>query len=411
VPLKGKNSKIIIVLKFLWSARKMKSYKYRVYPTKKQASEIDLQIEKSRQLYNKLLAMKKDAYKNEGINLSRKDLYKQVKGNNEMHSQVSQNIADRIDKAYKNLFARIKNGERKKGFPRFKKYGTYTSITLPQIFNQNNIGKKTYFSKIGWMNVKYHRAIQGTPKTMTLKKAKSGKYFITVCCDTVPKERIKVGNGKVGIDLGLNHFIATSDGKFFNHPKPMRKMSKKRKILAREFSKTKKRSKNRNKARIKLARVDEQITNTRTDFGWKLCRKLIEKYGTIYMENLNVKGMIKNHYLAGAITDVSWSDFTNKLSFKAESAGGKVVKVNPKNTSQKCSECGEIVRKILAVRMHQCPHCGLEIDRDINAARNILSIGEIGQELTKYKPVGDKASTDGISLKQASSMKQEIPLP
>ncbi len=388
----------------------MKAYKYRVYPTKKQITEINLQIEKSRQLYNKRLALKKDAYKNKGINLLRKDLYKQVKGNNEMHSQVSQNIADRIDKAYKNFFARIKNCERKKGFPRFKKYGTYNSITLPQIFNQNNIGKKTYFPKIGWMNVKYHRVLQGTPKTMTLKKAKSGKYFITVCCDNVPKERIKVGNGKVGIDFGLNHFIATSDGKFFDHPKPMRKMSKKRKILAREFSKTKKKSKNKNKARIKLAGVDEQITNTRNDFGWKLCRKLIEKYGVIYVENLNVKGMVKNHYLARAITDVSWSDFTNKLFFKAESAGGKVVKVNPKNTSQKCSGCGEVVRKTLAVRTHECQHCGLRIDRDVNAARNILSIGEIGQELPKYKPVGDEAYTDGISPKQALLMKQEIPL-
>ncbi len=196
----------------------MKAYKYRAYPTKEQASEIDLQIEKGRLLYNELLALKKDAYKNEGVSLSRKDLYKQVKGNKETHSQVSQNVADRIDKAYRNFFARIKRGERKKGFPRFKKYGAYNSITLPQITNPDNVGKKTFFPKIGWLNVKYHRAIQGTPKTMTIKKAKSGKYFITVSCADVPKERIKVGDGEVGIDLGLNHFIATSDGEFFDHP-------------------------------------------------------------------------------------------------------------------------------------------------------------------------------------------------
>jgi len=189
----------------------------------------------------------------------------------------------------------------------------------------------------------------------------------------------------------------------------MKQLSNQRKKLARQFSKTKKRSNNRNKTRTKLARLDEQIANTRNDFGWKLCRKLIEKYGTIYIENLNVKGMVKNHHLAGAITDVSWGDFTNKLFFKAESAGGKVVKVNPKNTSQKCSECGEIVKKTLAVRTHKCPYCGLEIDRDINAARNILSIGKIGQELPKYKLVGDKATTDGISPKQALSMNQESP--
>ncbi len=386
----------------------MKAYKYRVYPTKKKANEIDLQIEKSRLLYNKLLALKKDAYKNEGISLSRKDLYKQVKGNKETHSQVSQNVADRIDKAYKNFFARIKRGERKKGFPRFKKHGAYNSITLPQTTNPDNIGKKTHFPKIGCLNVKYHRATQGTPKTMTIKKAKSGKYFITISCADVPKERIKIGNGEVGIDLGLNHFIATSDGEFFDHPKPMRKISEKRKMLAKDFSKTKKRSNNRNRARVKLARVDEQIANTRNDFGWKLCRQLIEKYGTIYMENLNVKGMAKNHHLAAAITDVSWSDFTNKLSFKAESAGGKVVKVNPKNTSQKCSRCEEIVRKTLAARMYKCPHCGLKIDRDINAAQNILIKG-IGSERPESTPVGDEATTDGISPTQALSMNQEVP--
>ncbi len=386
----------------------MKTYKYRVYPTKKQASEIDLQIEKCRLLYNKLLALKKDAYKNKSVRLSRKDLYRRVKGNKEMYSQVSQNVADRIDKAYKNFFARIKRDERKKGFPRFKKYGTYNSITLPQITKPKNIGKKTRFPKIGWLNIKYHRVLQGTPKIMTIKKAKSGKYFVTIFCDNMPKEKITVGNGEVGIDFGLNHFITTSNSEFFDHPKPLGKMSEKRKVLAKKFSKTKKKSNNRNKARVKLAIMDEQIANTRNDFGWKLCRKLIEKYGTIYIENLNVKGMLKNHYLAREITDVSWSDFTSKLFFKAESAGGKIVKMNPKNTSQKCSGCGEIVRKTLTMRIHKCHHCSLEIDRDINAAQNILITG-IGLEQPKSTPVGDETSTDGISPKQVLPMKQETP--
>jgi len=385
----------------------MKAYKYRIYPTKEQAIAIDQQIETCRQLYNKLLALKKDAYKKDKISLSRKDLHKQVKGNKEVHSQVSQNVTDRIDKAYGNFFARIKRGEKEKGFPRFKKYGTYQSITLPQIVNPKKIGKKTYFPKIGWLNVKYHRPITGTPKTLTIKKAKSGKYFITIACAGAISEKIELGKGEVGIDLGLNHFVATSDGEFFDHPKPAKQISKKRKLLARQFSKTKKRSENRNKARVKLARVDEKVANTRNDFGWKLCRILIEKYGTIYAEDLNVRNMVKNHHLAGAITDVSWSDFTNKLSFKAESAGGKVVKVNPRNTSQQCSECGKIVWKTLAIRTHKCPNCGLEIDRDVNSALNMLSKGKIRLERPELTPVGDEASTDGISPKQASSMKQE----
>jgi len=256
------------------------------------------------------------------------------------------------------------------------------------------------------MNTKYHRLITGTPKTLTLKKSKCGKYFLTICCAGVPKEAVDVGNGAAGIDLGLNHFVATSDGEFFNHPKPLKQLSRKRKKLARHFSKTKKRSENRNKARIRLARLDEHITNIRNDFGWKLCLQLIKKYGTIYIEDLNVCGMVKNHCLAKAITDVSWSDFTSKLSFKAESAGGRVVKVNPKNTSQACSKCGNIVRKTLAIRTHKCPHCGLELDRDLNSARNILLKG-IGLERPDFKPVGVEASADGINPKQASTMNQE----
>jgi len=217
---------------------------------------------------------------------------------------------------------------------------------------------------------------------------------------------MKAGSGTIGIDLGLNHFIATSDGDFIEHPKPMKQLSGKKKVLAREFSKTKKRSKNRNKARIRQARTDEKIANIRNDFGWKTCLALIKKYKTIYMENLNVRGMAKNRFLAKAIADVSWSDFTSKLSFKAESAGVKVVKVNPKNTSQACSGCGNIVRKTLAMRTHRCPHCGLVLDRDINSARNILIKG-IGLGRPKLTPVGVKASTDGISPKQALTMKQE----
>jgi len=387
----------------------MKAYKYRTYPTKEQATAIDLQIEQCRQLYNELLSLKKEAYKKDKTSLTRFDLIKKTKGKNkEAYSQVSQNVADRINKAYRNFFARVKRGEKEKGFPRFKKYGKYASISLPQIVNQKKIGKKTHFPKIGWLNTKYHRPITGIPKTLTIKKAKSEKYFITISCANPTTERLKHGKREVGIDLGLNHFVTTSEGEFFDHPKPMKTITKKRKLLAKQFSKTKKKSNNRNKARIKLAKLDEKVSNIRNDFGWKLCRQLIEKYKTIYIENLNVKGMVKNHYLAGAITDVSWTDFTNKLSYKAESAGGKVVKVNPKNTSQKCSGCGKIAKKTLATRTHKCTNCGLKIDRDINASINILTIGKIGLEQPKYKPERDEATTDGISPKQALSMKQEV---
>jgi putative transposase len=189
----------------------------------------------------------------------------------------------------------------------------------------------------------------------------------------------------------------------------MKQLALKRKRLARQFSKTKKRSSNRNKARIKLARLDEKIANTRNDFGWKLCRTLVKKYGTIFAEDLSIKNMQKNHNLAGAITDVSWADFMQKLSFKAESAGGKVMKVNPKNTSQKCSRCGEIVEKEISTRKHKCPNCKLEMDRDTNAARNILTIGKIGQELPESSLLEMMPLLMAQARQQASSMKQEAP--
>ena len=383
----------------------MKAYKYRIYPTKEQATLIDETIEKCRILHNELLALKKDGYKKSGIGLSRKDLYRQVKGNKEMHSQVSQNVADKLDKSFRNFFRRVKQVVRKKGFPRFKKYGTYNSITLPQIINSEKIGKKTFFPKIGWLNTRYHREITGTPKTLTIKKAKSGKYFIVACCEGAIDTPIKTTDKEIGIDLGLNHFVTTSEGEFFDHPKPMKQLAEKRKKKAKRFSKTKKRGKNRNKARVRLARLDEKIANTRNDFGWKLCRILIEKYGAFFVEDLNIKRMQKNHHLAGAITDVSWNSFLEKLSYNAESAGGKVVKVNPKNTSQMCSSCSKIVKKTLAVRIHECSNCGLKIDRDINAARNILTLGKIGQGLPESTPVGDEAPT--IGTRQLASIINE----
>ena len=384
----------------------MKAYKYRIYPNKTQATAIDSNIETCRQLYNKLLGLKITAYEKDKTRLSRFDLNKKIKGTTDLHSQVCQNVSNRIDKSFKNFFARIKRGEKEKGFPRFKKFGKYYSITLPQISNPEKIGKKTYFPKIGLLNTKYHRKITGMPKTLTIKKMQSGKYFITVCCEGATSNSIKTTNKEVGIDLGLNHFVATSNGEFFEHPKPTKQFTLKRERLARQFSRTKKKSCNRNKARIKLARLDEKIANIRTDFGWKLCQTIIKKYGTIYAEDLNIQNMQQNHYLAKAITDVSWSDFLAKLSYKAESAGGKVVKINPKNTSKNCCICGKKHEMPLSNRQMVC-ECGNNIDRDTNASKNILAIGKIRQELPELRLKEIVPLHTAKAVMQAPSMKQE----
>ncbi len=384
----------------------MKAYKYRIYPNKVQAVTINENIESCRQLYNELLSLKITAYEKDKKILSRNDLNKKIKGNVGLNSQVCQNVSNRIDTAFKNFFAKIKRKEKGKGFPRFKKYGAYSSITLPQIVNPKKIGKKTYFPKIGWINTKYHRPITGIPKTLTIKKAKSGKYFLTICCENAIIEPIKTTIKDVGIDLGLNHFVATSDGEFFEHPKPLKQLAEKRKLLSKRFSKTKKKSQNRNRARTKLALLDEKIANVRNDFGWKLCRTIIKNYGTIYVENLNTNGMLQNHRLAKSICDVSWSDFLQKLFYKAESAGGKVVKVNSKNTSKTCSCCETIQDIPLSQRTYYCS-CGLKLDRDINAAKNILALGKIGMEHPELSLKEMKSIHSEKTAMQTSSMKQE----
>ncbi|MCD6230230.1 MAG: transposase [Candidatus Diapherotrites archaeon] len=402
----------------------MKAYRYRVYPSKAQATEIDKQIEFCRKTFNELLALKKLAHNQYNANLGRKHLYSEVKGTKETHSQVVQNVADRVDKGFRNFFRRVKENARKKGFPRYKKFGANRSITMPQVNNPENIGKKTFFPKVGWLNTKYHREITGNAKTLTIKKAKTGKYFATVVCANPTDNKKTTTDKEVGLDLGLNYFIATSDNEFVEHPKPLKYFAKKRKRLNRNFSKTMKQSKNRNKKRVKIAVVDERIINIRDDFAWKLSNDLVKRYGFICVEDLNIKNMVKNHCLAKSINDVSWGNFLEKLGYVAESAGGRVVKlqnpagfcniqkslvsesVNPRNTSQRCSNCGEIVKKSLAVRTHKC-NCGLVLDRDTNASLNIL---KLGQELSESKPVGDNTSTVCCTSKQqVFSMNQEAP--
>jgi len=216
---------------------------------------------------------------------------------------------------------------------------------------------------------------------------------------------LQVSQEKIGVDLGLNHFIATSNGEMFVHPKPLKSLTTKRRKLARNLSKKSKKSKNKEKVRLRLARTDERISNIRDNFSWQVCNSLLRKYGTFYVENLNIKAMQKNRHLSKSIADVSWNSFLLKLSYKAESAGRTVMKVNPRNTSQECSKCGKIVKKSLSTRIHHCLQCGLKIDRDINAARNILSRGKIGREPSDSMPVGDGTSTNSEKL-MVSSVKE-----
>ncbi len=249
-----------------------------------------------------------------------------------------------------------------------------------------------------------HRKIKGKIKQVTIKYHPSGKWFVSICVEQdieVKQKQIqKIQNTKqVGIDLGLYNFVYDSDGNHINHPKfldnSLEKLRKEQRIL----SKKKKGSKNRIKQRIKVVRVHEKIVNQRDDFLHKLSRYYIDKYGFIAYENLNIKGMTRNHYLAKSIMDASWSRFIQMLGYKAERAGVQVVKVEPRGTTQICSNCGMQIHKELWNRIHKCS-CGLEIDRDYNSAINIL---KIGQELPESTPL----ETEPLPTGQVQSMNQE----
>jgi len=326
-----------------------------------------------------------------------------------IYAQVLQNISKRIKDGYTNFFARRKAGL-KAGLPRFKKIGQYKSITYPQ-YGFKVVGNKLCLSKIGDIKIRLHRPLRGQTKTLTIKQRPSGKWYAVFSCvvETQSKEK---PHKDIGIDVGLNTYATLSDETRIENPRLYRKSEKKLAKLQKTLSRKKKGSNNRNKARIKVAQLHEKTENRRTDFLHKASRNIVDTYGTVYVEDLKIHDLVKNHCLAKSISDAGWNTFTYMISYKAENAGGRLVKVDPRNTTQNCSQCGERVEKTLSDRTHDCPHCGLVMDRDLNAALNILARGrEIGRGPPEYTPVGEETNTQFSVVEQAASMNQEVSLP
>ena len=356
----------------------LKTYKYRLYPTKTQATKILFTLEHCRLLYNRLLDERKLAYKTESKSLSCYDQQNTLKERKlhvpvlkEIYGQVLQDVVRRLDKAYQNFFRRVKTGG-KPGFPRFKTETQYNSFTYPQLgFSFNN--NKLKLGKIGEVKIKLHRAFQGKLKTCTII-TKNDKFYACLACE-VNEAPLPLSKGTVGIDLGLKHLAVTSDGDFYSHPKFLKKSEKKLRRLQRALSRKKKGSTRRQKAKKAVANLHEHIANQRKDYVHKISRKLVNQYGLIAFEDLKIQNMLKNHSLAKSIQDASWSKLVQYTTYKAESAGRHVVLVNPYNTTQLCSKCNKLVPKTLADRVHICFHCGYTQDRDVNAAENILKLG------------------------------------
>jgi putative transposase len=287
-----------------------------------------------------------------------------------VHAHLLQNVAVRVDLAFQAFFRRAKQGQTP-GYPREKGAGCYDSLTWKEYGNGCRLNTDSLtLSKIGTIKAVMHRHLPGTPKTCTVRR-QGDKWYVTIVC-LVEQEPLPESAETVGLDVGLEKFAATSDGAFVENPRFFKKDEKALKRVQRKVERHKKGSRKRRKAKKRVRRIHERIANRRHDFCHQTARRLVNRYGLIAVEKLNIQGMVPNGHLAKSIQDAAWSMFRRVLSEKAASAGRQVVEVNPAYTSQDCSGCGYRAKKKLSERWHFCPMCGLSLDRDINAAVNIL---------------------------------------
>lgn len=361
-----------------------KTFKYRLYPSKKQVTDLNNQFELCRWVYNKTLEIRKNAWEQEHKSVSlydsNKALTQWIKEKPELKkvfSQVMQDCQMRVDLAYKSFFRRVK-AKQNPGYPRFKGFGRYDSMTFKQMgFNLNPANNTLYLSKTGRVPIILHRPLLGIIKTCTIQKTQTDKWFVSFSCDIErPAPLYKTGK-VVGMDLGLKTFIQISDGTKIENPRFFKKAQKDLKTVQRKLSKFPKgdRSPERQKVKKAVAKVHERIRNKRDDFCHKTTLKLVREYDFIAHEDLNIKNMLEEKKYSKSIADASWAKLITLLSYKAVEAGKITRPVNPRNTSQQCSQCLALVPKRIEDRVHNCPHCGLSIDRDLNASYNILRLG------------------------------------
>jgi putative transposase len=374
-----------------------KAFKFRIYPTEKQIGKLEWTLRRCKELYNAALQERRDAYKMCGVSVSYYTQNKQLPEIKEIreeyrdiHSQVLQDVLTCVDKAMDNFFRRVKNGE-KAGYPRFKSGDRYDSFTYTQSGFEIIKGKLN-LSKIGRVKIKLHREIQGTIKTCTIKREADQWYVVfTAEYEFDPSMTYHPTAREIGVDLGINSFAALSDETNISNPRFYRNEEEKIQAAHKKIARRKKGSHRRNRAKRELSRLYRKVRNKRRDFLHKQSRKLVNENAIVVFEDLQVDNMTKRpkpkqdengKYLPNgaaakgglnkSILDAGWSAFVALCISKAEEAGCTVVKVAPHDTSQVCSACGCVVKKDLSVRWHSCPHCGCELDRDHNAALNIL---------------------------------------
>jgi putative transposase len=364
-----------------------RTYRFRIYPTRGQRLALEAQLGFACDLYNAALEQRRYAWRGRRHSVS---LYEQFRELTDvraasiapahMSCSAMRDPVRRLDRAFTAFFRRVKAGG-KPGYPRFRSRRRYDSLTWDAAWSIRE--RRLALQGIGHLKVKWHRNLPASARvcSVTVRRVVGrwhACFALAVCAPAVPNRELM---SAVGLDLGIKNFAALSTGELIPGPRAGRAASRRLRVAQRRVSRRVRTSQRRQKAGVLLARLHERIRNLRRNHAHQLSRRLVSEFGLIAVEDLRIRGLTRG-FLAKDIGDQGWAEFLRLLWYKAEDAGIQVVKVPSCGSSQACSTCGTSVTKSLSDRTHHCPNCGLIVDRDINAARNILRLGLSRQATT-----------------------------
>lgn len=361
----------------------IRTYEYKLKPTRKQNDLLWKFLKGTRYVYNAGLEELNDYYKKTGSYMTyfTQDRLHDKKRWPELPAVLVDTSLQRLHNTFK-LFFNAKKAGRKVGHPRFKSWRSWVSFEFRDATQHIEGNEFKGGHQLGRIKIKrMDRPLAGEFVKARIVQRPSGWYL--QCVTELPDDVLPPLDKAVGLDVGIKHLVADSDGNVVENPNNLKKSLSKLRRLQRALARKTLGSVRRKKAARRVARLHEHIHNQRKDTLHKISRKYVNENGTIVVEDLNIRGMVRNHCLARSISDSSWGMLIGQIAYKAESADRRFVQINPRYTSQKCSKCGEYVEKSLSVRTHVCPSCGLVEDRDINAAKNILRAGLALQVVTE----------------------------
>jgi putative transposase len=361
------------------SSTTVRTFKYRLYPTQEQQDTLDGILDVARWLYNHALAYRRKRWQESHYSVSYneqsamwRDWRNEQPEDNPLrllNMSAGQQVLRRLDKAYGEFF------KGKRGYPKFKGWRYFNSVNYKPGDGAAIKENRLYIQNVGLIKVRWHRELPAAKIKNVIVLRKPSGWYVCLQVDLPLKIPEQSDRPPVGIDMGIHHALALSDGTVIDSPQYLKKSLKRVRVLQRRIARRKKGSQRREKAVHQLAKELEHIANQRRDWWHKVTHWLVSEYGAIVLEDLHLQFMLRNGNLSRAAHDVALGLFGELLDYKAIKAGVQIAKVNPYNTSQDCSGCGVIVQKALTIRVHQCPHCDLTLDRDVNAALNILDLG------------------------------------